>query len=119
MLHNVYASLVATHGFSDVALTNPDTQEGNVIFMHLFIDALSLQPCNPTCALSSNYNLLSGETDRWVQLWPLVMPGYRRTRTGTTEHTSASSSKNSLGLDLASTLDQILLTTLTFLWDVS
>ncbi|GLB39390.1 putative peptidase M36 family protein [Lyophyllum shimeji] len=48
MLHNVYAVLVAERGFSTTALTNPDTTEGNVVFMHLFLDALLLQPCNPT-----------------------------------------------------------------------
>ncbi|GLB39054.1 putative peptidase M36 family protein [Lyophyllum shimeji] len=49
MLHNVYAALVAARGFSTTALTNPDTAEGNVVFLHLFLDALLLQPCNPTC----------------------------------------------------------------------
>lgn len=49
MLHNVYAALVSARGFSAEALTNPDTTEGNVVFMHLFLDALPLQPCNPTC----------------------------------------------------------------------
>ncbi|GLB35467.1 putative peptidase M36 family protein [Lyophyllum shimeji] len=48
MLHNVYAALVADCGFSTTALTNPDTTEGNVVFLHLFLDALPLQPCNPT-----------------------------------------------------------------------
>ncbi|KAF5380079.1 hypothetical protein D9615_006227 [Tricholomella constricta] len=48
MLHNVYAALVSERGFSNTALTNPDTTEGNVVYMHLFLDALLLQPCNPT-----------------------------------------------------------------------
>ncbi|GLB39398.1 putative fungalysin metallopeptidase (M36) [Lyophyllum shimeji] len=48
MLHNVYAALVAAHGWSSTALTNPDGTEGNIVFLHLFIDALPLQPCNPT-----------------------------------------------------------------------
>jgi extracellular elastinolytic metalloproteinase len=48
MLHNVYAALVKAKGFSDHARTNPNELKGNVIFLHLFIDALSLQPCNPT-----------------------------------------------------------------------
>jgi len=30
-------------------LTNPDGSEGNVVFMHLFIDHLAIQPCYPTC----------------------------------------------------------------------
>jgi len=49
MLHNVHAALVQERGFSTQALTNPNGPEGNVVFMHLFIDALALQPCNPTC----------------------------------------------------------------------
>ncbi|KAH9477316.1 Extracellular metalloproteinase MEP [Psilocybe cubensis] len=48
MLHNVYAALVAEKGFSADKLTNPDGPEGNIVFMRLFMDALSLQPCNPT-----------------------------------------------------------------------
>lgn len=50
MLHNVYASLVESHGFSSTALTDPTGEEGNVVFLHLMIGALPLQPCNPTCA---------------------------------------------------------------------
>ncbi|KAJ7282449.1 Fungalysin metallopeptidase-domain-containing protein [Mycena rebaudengoi] len=48
MLHNVYAALVGELGFNADAATNPDGTEGNVVFMHLMIDALALQPCNPT-----------------------------------------------------------------------
>lgn len=49
ILHNVYAALVTAHGFSTTARTNPAGTEGNIVFLHLFIDALALQPCNPTC----------------------------------------------------------------------
>ncbi|KAJ7108331.1 Fungalysin metallopeptidase-domain-containing protein [Mycena epipterygia] len=48
MLHNVYAALAGAHGFSATAHTNPAGTEGNIVFLHLFIDALALQPCNPT-----------------------------------------------------------------------
>ncbi|KAF5318591.1 hypothetical protein D9619_010992 [Psilocybe cf. subviscida] len=48
MLHNVYAALVDSRGFAEDKLTNPDSTAGNVVFMRLFMDALSLQPCNPT-----------------------------------------------------------------------
>ncbi|KAM5541576.1 hypothetical protein V8D89_004766 [Ganoderma adspersum] len=48
MLHNVYAALVARHGFSATAKTDPATTGGNTVFLHLFMDALALQPCNPT-----------------------------------------------------------------------
>lgn len=58
MLHNVYAALVAAHGFSATARTNPGGTEGNIVFLHLFIDALPLQPCNPT---------LPTARDAWIQ----------------------------------------------------
>jgi extracellular elastinolytic metalloproteinase len=58
MLHNVYAALVGSKGFSGQARTNPNGTKGNVIFLHLFIDALPLQPCNPT--------FLSAR-DAWIQ----------------------------------------------------
>ncbi|KAJ7929759.1 Fungalysin metallopeptidase-domain-containing protein [Mycena leptocephala] len=47
MLHNVHAALVDVHGFSQTARTDPSGSEGNVIFLHLFIDGLALQHCNP------------------------------------------------------------------------
>jgi len=49
LLHNVHAALIGVHGFSTTARTNPTGTEGNIVFMHLFIDALALQPCNPNC----------------------------------------------------------------------
>ncbi|KAF7301727.1 Extracellular metalloproteinase mep [Mycena indigotica] len=58
LLHNVYAALVGEHGWSAEARTNPDGTEGNVVFLHLFLDALPLQPCNPT--------FLTGR-DAWLQ----------------------------------------------------
>ncbi|KAF8880948.1 metalloprotease [Mucidula mucida] len=47
ILHNVLAALVQDHGFSTTAKTDPTGPEGNVVFLHLFLDALQLQPCNP------------------------------------------------------------------------
>lgn len=58
MLHNVYAALVDELGFSADKLTNPDGTEGNIVYMHLFIDALTLQPCNPTFVQAR---------DAWIQ----------------------------------------------------
>jgi extracellular elastinolytic metalloproteinase len=49
MLHNVYATLVAQHGWDANARTDPTLMTGNAVFLHHFIDALLLQPCNPTC----------------------------------------------------------------------
>jgi extracellular elastinolytic metalloproteinase len=47
-LHNVHAGLVRQLGGSKDALTNPDGDNGHAVFMHLFVDALALQPCNPS-----------------------------------------------------------------------
>ncbi|KAJ8482472.1 hypothetical protein ONZ45_g14935 [Pleurotus djamor] len=58
ILHNVYAALVGAHGFSDTARTDPTSSAGNVVFLHLFIDALALQPCNP---------LMPAARDAWIQ----------------------------------------------------
>ncbi|KAI0646696.1 Fungalysin metallopeptidase-domain-containing protein [Trametes meyenii] len=58
VLHNVYAALVKDKGFSKTARTDATGTEGNVIFLHLFIDALSLQPCNPTFLTAR---------DAWIQ----------------------------------------------------
>ncbi|KAG5638544.1 hypothetical protein H0H81_012045 [Sphagnurus paluster] len=58
MLHNVYAALVAEYGWSDSARTNPEGTEGNIVYLHLFLDALSLQPCNPTFVSAR---------DAWIQ----------------------------------------------------
>ena len=48
-MHNVYAALFGAHEFSTTAKTNPYGSQGNVKFLHLSLDALRLQPCNPTC----------------------------------------------------------------------
>ncbi|KAI0692817.1 Fungalysin metallopeptidase-domain-containing protein [Cerioporus squamosus] len=58
LLHNVYASLVSAHGFAADAKTNPSSTAGNSVFLHLFIDALALQPCNPTFLTAR---------DAWIQ----------------------------------------------------
>ncbi len=49
MLHNVLAALINDHGFSMTAKTDATGTEGNVVFLHLFLEALQLQPCNPDC----------------------------------------------------------------------
>ncbi|KAK0490832.1 Fungalysin metallopeptidase-domain-containing protein [Armillaria novae-zelandiae] len=48
MLHNVYAALVGAYGWSATAMEDSSGSEGNIVYLHLFIDALALQPCNPT-----------------------------------------------------------------------
>ena len=52
MLHVVHANLVDKYGFSTTAIRDPDGSKGNVVFLHLFIDALALQPVKPTCKLN-------------------------------------------------------------------
>ncbi|KAL1740948.1 Fungalysin metallopeptidase-domain-containing protein [Schizophyllum fasciatum] len=58
VLHNVYAALVEGFGWDADFKTNADSEKGNVVFMHLFIDSLALQPCNPTMVQSR---------DAWIQ----------------------------------------------------
>ncbi|KAK7045390.1 hypothetical protein VNI00_007641 [Paramarasmius palmivorus] len=58
MLHNVYAALVEEHGFSFAARTHSETSEGNVVFLRLLVNALTLQPCNPT---------FTNARDAWIQ----------------------------------------------------
>jgi extracellular elastinolytic metalloproteinase len=57
-LHGVLSALVDEYGFSDTAFTDPTGTEGNVVYLHLFLDALSLQPCNPTMVEAR---------DAWIQ----------------------------------------------------
>ncbi|KAH7102066.1 Fungalysin metallopeptidase-domain-containing protein [Auriculariales sp. MPI-PUGE-AT-0066] len=47
-LHNVHANLVREFGATLDALTNPDSEGAHSVFMRLFVDALAIQPCNPT-----------------------------------------------------------------------
>ncbi|KAJ7155333.1 Fungalysin metallopeptidase-domain-containing protein [Mycena filopes] len=65
ILHNVYAALVTAHGFSTTAKTNPAGTEGNIVFLHLFIDALAIQPCNPTF-LTARTAWIQADTNRYA-----------------------------------------------------
>ncbi|KAG8916760.1 hypothetical protein FRC01_002885 [Tulasnella sp. 417] len=47
MLIEVYWALVKARGFTPNN-TDPNQTAGNVVFLHLLVDALALQPCNPT-----------------------------------------------------------------------
>ncbi|EEB91712.1 hypothetical protein MPER_09890 [Moniliophthora perniciosa FA553] len=58
ILHNIYAALVAEHGWSPTARTNADGTDGNIVFLRLLVDALSLQPCEPTMPIAR---------DAWIQ----------------------------------------------------
>ncbi|TRM64075.1 Fungalysin metallopeptidase-domain-containing protein [Schizophyllum amplum] len=48
MLHGVYLTLVSWDGWDADFKTNAASDAGNVVFMHLYMDGLALQPCNPT-----------------------------------------------------------------------
>ncbi|KAH8981294.1 Fungalysin metallopeptidase-domain-containing protein [Lactarius hatsudake] len=65
MLHNVYASLVNAYGWSATARTNPGGTEGNIVFLHLFLDALLLQPCNPTF-LTARHAWIQADANRFA-----------------------------------------------------
>ncbi|EFI28231.1 metalloprotease [Coprinopsis cinerea okayama7 len=54
MLHVVHAALVEFAGFSPNAARDPSTDHGNVVFLRVFFDALSLMPCNPTFVQARN-----------------------------------------------------------------
>jgi len=47
-LHLALGKLVETVGSSADALTNADGEGGHAVFMRLLVDALAIQPCNPT-----------------------------------------------------------------------
>lgn len=73
MLINVYAALVAEHGFSTEAKTDASGAEGNIVWLRLLVDALALQPCNPTLPtardawIQADYNRYEGEN--YCLLW--------------------------------------------------
>lgn len=48
MLHNVLAALTDNYGWSDNFLVDSSGPSGNVVYMHLYMDGLSIQPCEPT-----------------------------------------------------------------------
>ncbi|KZV62018.1 hypothetical protein PENSPDRAFT_642738 [Peniophora sp. CONT] len=65
ILHNVLAALVDAHGFSTTAKTDASGNEGNVVFMHLMLDALPLQPCNPTF-LTARDAIIQADANRYA-----------------------------------------------------
>ncbi|KAH7045374.1 Fungalysin metallopeptidase-domain-containing protein [Auriculariales sp. MPI-PUGE-AT-0066] len=58
MLTNVYAALVGTSGFDVNAHSDASLTTGNAVWLHIFIDALALQPCTPTFITAR---------DAWIQ----------------------------------------------------
>ncbi|CAE6339071.1 unnamed protein product [Rhizoctonia solani] len=51
--HEIFAALIAKHGFS-ADKNNASGSAGNIVGLHLLVDALQLQPCNPTFIAARN-----------------------------------------------------------------
>ncbi|KAG8937226.1 hypothetical protein FRC00_006966 [Tulasnella sp. 408] len=69
MLVGVYWALVKEHGFTpDVAnseiINKKDSCYGNIVFLHLLVDALPLQPCNPTF-VSARDAIIQADVNRY------------------------------------------------------
>ncbi|KAH7100032.1 Fungalysin metallopeptidase-domain-containing protein [Auriculariales sp. MPI-PUGE-AT-0066] len=64
-LHVVHANLVAEFGSATDALTNPDGENGHAVFLRVMVDALRIQPCNPTFA-AARLAIIQGEENRYA-----------------------------------------------------
>ncbi|KAK1231107.1 hypothetical protein PQX77_005785, partial [Marasmius sp. AFHP31] len=64
MLHNIFAGLVKEYGFSRTAHTDPTGNAGNVVFLHLVIDGMAIQPCNPTFVAARDA-IIQADEDRY------------------------------------------------------
>lgn len=73
MLHVLLAALADERGWSDGSLTDSTGTLGNVVFMHLLVDGLSIQPCEPTfvtardAILQADQNRYNG--DHYCSIW--------------------------------------------------
>ncbi|KAG9045614.1 hypothetical protein FS837_006000 [Tulasnella sp. UAMH 9824] len=63
MLVEVYWALVGQYGFTP-EITKGEGGKGNIVFMHLLVDALPLQPCNPTFIQARNA-IIQAEINRY------------------------------------------------------
>ncbi|KAH7100182.1 Fungalysin metallopeptidase-domain-containing protein [Auriculariales sp. MPI-PUGE-AT-0066] len=63
-LHNVLVGLVRQLGGATDAATNPDADNGHAVFLHLFVDSLALQPCNPDF-LSARLAYIQADQNRY------------------------------------------------------
>ncbi|KAG8930594.1 hypothetical protein FRC02_004015 [Tulasnella sp. 418] len=64
MLFELHAALIQQDGFSATIL-NPDQTAGNIKYFHLVMDALSLQPCNPTF-ISARNAIIQADVNRYA-----------------------------------------------------
>lgn len=63
MWHEVIAALLDAYGFS-TDLRNSTRIEGNIVAMHLFMDAFPLQPCNPNF-LDARNAIIQADANRY------------------------------------------------------
>ncbi|CEL56792.1 hypothetical protein RSOLAG1IB_08094 [Rhizoctonia solani AG-1 IB] len=61
--HEIYAAFVAKSGFS-TDKKNDSSTAGNVVALHLLIDALAIQPCNPTF-ISARDAIIQADANRY------------------------------------------------------
>ncbi|KAG9097470.1 hypothetical protein FRC07_010788, partial [Ceratobasidium sp. 392] len=61
--HEVYAALINKLGFS-TNKNDPTGTAGNIVALHLFIDSLKLQPCNPTF-ISARDAIIQADANRY------------------------------------------------------
>ncbi|KAG9104086.1 hypothetical protein FRC06_005569 [Ceratobasidium sp. 370] len=65
MLHEVLAALVEKWGLSEPGhLKDPNSTKGNNVMLHLFMDGLKLQPCNPTF-ISARDAIIQADKNRY------------------------------------------------------
>ncbi|QRV93971.1 extracellular metalloproteinase MEP [Ceratobasidium sp. AG-Ba] len=62
--HEIYAGLVAKLGFS-TDKNNAAGTAGNIVALHLLVDALQLQPCNPTF-ISARNAIIQADANRYA-----------------------------------------------------
>ncbi|CAE6407528.1 unnamed protein product [Rhizoctonia solani] len=62
--HEVFAGLIKKSGFS-ASRNDPTGTAGNIVALHLFIDSLKLQPCNPTF-ISARDAIIQADTNRYA-----------------------------------------------------
>jgi extracellular elastinolytic metalloproteinase len=63
-LVNVYAALVKQYGFDANARTDSTGRCGNTVFLHLILDGMALQPCNPTF-LNARDAIIQADANRY------------------------------------------------------
>ncbi|KAG8743261.1 hypothetical protein FRC10_012305 [Ceratobasidium sp. 414] len=63
MWHEIYAALINKLGFS-TSKHDPTGTAGNIVALHLFIDSLKLQPCNPTF-ISARDAIIQADANRY------------------------------------------------------